>query len=86
MILSDSLFAKSSHSLRTDIDHVLGGGDDGDDLNGDDLIGDDCVDYDSLHTKSNLGHVEDFTKCISVNKEFVEYCSQTIVFIIAIIH
>ena len=34
MILSDSLFAKSSHSLRTDIDHVLGGGDDGDDVDG----------------------------------------------------
>ena len=60
MILSDSLFAKSSHSLRTDIDHVLGGGDDGDDLNGDDLIGDDCVDYDSLHTKSNHSLTEDW--------------------------
>ena len=44
MILSDSLFAKSSHSLRTDIDHVLGGGDD---VNGD-------VDYESLH--ANLSH------------------------------
>ena len=52
MILSDSLFAKSSHSLRTDIDHVLGGGDDGDDVNGD-------VDYDSLHANSSHSLTED---------------------------
>ena len=57
MILSESLFAKSSHSLRTDIDHVLGGGDDGDDVNGDD--GED-VDYDSLHAKSSHSHTEDW--------------------------
>ena len=49
MILSDSLFAKSSHSLRTDIDHVLGGGDDGDD-----------VDYDPLHAKSSHSLTEDW--------------------------
>ena len=57
MILSESLFAKSSHSLRTDIDHVLGGGDDGDDVNGDD--GED-VDYDSLHAKSSHSLTEDW--------------------------
>ena len=58
MILSDSLFAKSSHSLRTDIDHVLGGGDDGDDdVDGDD--GED-VDYDSLHAKSSHSLTEDW--------------------------
>ena len=53
MILSDSLFAKSSHSLRTDIDHVLGGGDYGDDVNRD-------VDYDSLHANSSHSLTEDW--------------------------
>ena len=55
MILSDSLFAKSSHSLRTDIDHVLAGGDDGDDVNGDD-----GVDYDSSHANSSHSLTEDW--------------------------
>ena len=49
--LSDSLFAKSSHSLRSDIDHVLGGGDDGDD----DVDGDDGVDGDGDTQQSHQG-------------------------------
>ena len=62
MILSDSLFAKSSHSLRTDIDHVLGGGDEGDDVNGD-------VNYDSLHAKSSHSLTEDWAPiCLSISQ------------------
>ena len=67
MILSDSLFAKSSHSLRTDIDHVLGGGDDGDDVNGD---GD--VDYDSLHANSSHSLTEDWAPiCLSISQPII---------------
>ena len=64
MILSDSLFAKSSHSLRTDIDHILGGGDDGDD-------GED-VDYDSLHAKSSHSLTEDWAPiCPSISQPII---------------
>ena len=65
MILSDSLFAKSSHSLRTDIDHVLGGGDEGDDVNGD-------VNYDSLHAKSSHSLTEDWAPiCLSISQPII---------------
>ena len=61
MILSDSLFAKSSHSLRTNIDQVLGGGGGGDD-------GED-VDYDPLHAKSSHSLTEDWaTICLSISQ------------------